>query len=481
MPANDERDPLDSWLGQQVQPLPPPPGTFELITRRARRRKVRRFAVTLAGGVVVAAAVALAVPSVGLLQLNPTKVPVTSVAGGSSAASPSHSQSLSGTGSTSPTPSPSGTQPTPFSEPSGPVPDNFAPTSTTWVDTSHGWVIGQAGTAGHCANKSNPNICTSVARTDNAGKTWEGGPAPTTTGPNGPVGVSQIRFLDGVNGWAFGPELYVTHDAGNSWHKVQTNGQRVIDLETGGKPGRAFALWADCTGSASANIAASCTSYTLMSVAADSDNWAAVGDLTNGLTQQGNETSGMIALTRSVGYLLAPDGTLFSGPLDGSAWHRAGSTPCQPGMAQADGIPGFGHLALADSTHLAFACSAEAADETPTISTSDNGGAFWTKQSASAWAGMAAPGQLISFTSAPDGTLVLATNTGLYVLPAGTSKWHATNATGSGAPAGGFSYVGMTTDSQGVAVPVDTSRHEIWMTFDGGLTWAARTPIVPGS
>jgi hypothetical protein len=38
MPADDERDPLDHWLNQQVRPLPPPAGTFELITRRARRR-----------------------------------------------------------------------------------------------------------------------------------------------------------------------------------------------------------------------------------------------------------------------------------------------------------------------------------------------------------------------------------------------------------------------------------------------------------
>src|SRR5580693_7596863 len=63
--ANDERDPLDRWLSQQAKPLPPPPGTFELITRRARRRKVRKLAVTLVSAAAVAAAVAIAVP-VGL-------------------------------------------------------------------------------------------------------------------------------------------------------------------------------------------------------------------------------------------------------------------------------------------------------------------------------------------------------------------------------------------------------------------------------
>ncbi len=71
MHADDDRDPLDRWLSQQVQPLPPPPGTFELITRRARRRKLRKLAVTVVSAAAVAAAVAVAVP-VGLsMHLSP--------------------------------------------------------------------------------------------------------------------------------------------------------------------------------------------------------------------------------------------------------------------------------------------------------------------------------------------------------------------------------------------------------------------------
>ncbi len=72
MPGNDQHDPLDNWLNQQVRPLPPPPGTFELITRRARRRKLRKLAVTVASAAAVAAAVAVAVPNVIALNVTPS-------------------------------------------------------------------------------------------------------------------------------------------------------------------------------------------------------------------------------------------------------------------------------------------------------------------------------------------------------------------------------------------------------------------------
>ena len=59
----DRNDNLDSWLTGRVEPLPPPPGTFDLIKRRARRRKYRRLAVTTATAAVVVAA-AVTVPQV---------------------------------------------------------------------------------------------------------------------------------------------------------------------------------------------------------------------------------------------------------------------------------------------------------------------------------------------------------------------------------------------------------------------------------
>jgi hypothetical protein len=478
MPADDERDPLDRWLDQQVRPLPPPPGTFELITRRARRRKIRKAVITVASAAAVAAAVAVAVPGGLLLKVSPSSVPASSLANGGTPTPGGGSQSPNGTASRdAASPSASAGSTGPFTEPSGPVPANFAPTSVTFVSPTVAWVIGQAGTPGKCDNV-NPDICTSIARTDDAGKTWKGEPAPDTSGPDGPSGVSAIRYLDGVNGWAFGPELWATHNAGNTWTRVSTGGYRVTDLETAGD--RAFALWALCPDSApGAAVASGCTSYTLMSAAKGSDNWTPVGGLTSGLTDQGNPTSAVLELTGTVGYLLAPDGTLYEGPIAGGAWQQAGTAPCQPGAAQADGVPSDAFLAVADAQNLAIACYGSSVSGGVQVFTSSDGGQLWTPEAAGAWSGIANVGTPTSLAATSDGVLVLATTTGIYVQP-GTGHWTASNVTGTAAPAGGFTYAGMTTASQGVAVPADTGLHEIYLTSDGGTTWTPSTPIEPG-
>ena len=39
------------------------------------------------------------------------------------------------------------------------------------------------------------------------------------------------------------------------------------------------------------------------------------------------------------------------------------------------------------------------------------------------------------------------------------------------APAGGFSFVGMTTPTRGIALPADATGGTVWFTDDGGLSW----------
>jgi hypothetical protein len=491
MPGNDERDPLDNWLHEQVRPLPPPSGTFDLISKRARRRKLRKLAVTVGSAAVVAAGVAIAVPGVTALHIA-TPSESGNVAAGSSprttngAVKPPATQQPNGTGRPlAPSPSASATGGATGPNP-GPVPPDFAPASVTFVSASRAWVIGQAGTPGSCYNG---NICTSVAWTSDTGRTWHGEHAPVTGEPAGPDGVSGIRFLDGANGWAFGPELWVTHDGGNDWHAVDTNGRRVTDLETAGD--RAYALFAACSGTSPAGFAADCTSYTLMTTTADSDNWVPAGPATTGLSDGGSATSGVLALTGTAGYLVAPDGTLYSGPL-GSPWQRTGTMPCRPGTPQANGLPAGAQFAVASSTSLAVACAGLTHTSGAAVYTSGDSGVNWTQvpggtaatgataspsvsaSASSATTGSDTPGgPPTSLSAAPNGTLVLATATGIYTLAPGGTQWNTSAASGSGSmPPGGFSYVGMTDDDQGVAVPADTSLHEIWLTSDGGRTWS---------
>jgi photosystem II stability/assembly factor-like uncharacterized protein len=458
----DRREDLEDWLGGGIEPLPPPPGTFDLIRRRARRRKYRKLAVGVGAAAVIVTA-ALTVPQmVNLPVLNSTSA--TSAANahpaGRAASAPSGRASTSSQAA-SPVPSAAG----------GPVPANFQPTSVTFVGLDTGWAIGQAGTPGHCATQ----YCTSLARTDDAGDTWTGVPAPLAGAPNGATGVSGIRFLNLSDGWAFGPELFATHNGGQTWTRIGTHGMRVTDVETAGD--RAFALFASCTGGGAA-FAASCTSFTLYSSPAGSDDWAPVGPSTSGLTPgprtvDGKEVPGQadaasIVLTGTTGYLLAPDSMLYAGPVNGSApWQAVARVPCRTGTAQADGQPAGVLLGATNATNLIFACTPSATVggmQKKLIFTSADGGASWSEAYVAPAAGVAA-----SLAASPAETLIVGTNQGIDVLPAGSTSWQQASVTG--APAGGFAFVGMTTATQGVALPADGAAGAVWFTYDGGQTW----------
>ncbi|MGH3202897.1 MAG: WD40/YVTN/BNR-like repeat-containing protein [Streptosporangiaceae bacterium] len=450
----DRRDDLDSWLDGRIDPLPPPPGTFDLIKRRARRRKYRRLAVG-AGAAAVIVAAAVAVPQmVNLPVLNPATAAGVANGHKSVTSAPPQARARPSTASSSDSEL--------FPAPVGSVPGHFRSSSVTFISTQTGWVIGQAGTPGHCATQ----YCTSVAWTLNAGQTWTGLPAPLTGPADGATGVSQIRFLNGLDGWAFGPQLYATHDGGHTWARVATDGLRVTDLET--VDGRAFALFASCTGTGPA-FAARCTRYTLYSSQASADHWTPVGSATSRLSG----AAASMLLTETRGYLLAPDRMLYSGPVNGpvnhsAPWQPVARIPCPVGQPLAGGQPTGALLAAANTANLVLACASSNAPGTQQakqVFTSADGGLTWQNAGAAPSLGLAT-----SVAATPDGTYVLATGQGIDVRPAGSGAWRAATLTGP-MPAGGFGYVGMTTDVQGIALPADPTAGTVWFTFDGGQTW----------
>ncbi len=310
------------------------------------------------------------------------------------------------------------------------------------------------------------------------------------------TGVTGLRFLNAQYGWAFGPELWATDDGAKTWHQVSTGGASVTDLETAN--GQAYALFGDCAPPAGStgDTIANCRSFTLKTASAGSDQWTAVPGVPSGLAASGGiQGSALLMLAGPVGnapatgYLIAPDGTLYAGPLGGGAWHRVAALPCAPGPAANSGLPervmlaGTGSAA-SGAPRLALTCVGPTAGDT-VVYNSDDGGATWTKRAGVAAAGTAHIGVPQSLTGLPDGTLILATQPatsaagGIYLLAPGASQWQAAGLADPSGSADGFSYVGMTSESQGVALGGSASLHAIWMTSDGGKTWQVR-PITSG-
>jgi hypothetical protein len=476
MPVTDPERKIENWLHADVEPLAPQPGTFDRIGRRARRRKSGRALMSAAGAVIViAAAVALPRTAETLLHVGSNPAP------GQAAAGPARSARLSARGrqhtktggghtaSQSATPAPAGTSSLSPGGSGQPVPANFQPTSVTFIGQEMGAVIGQAGTPGRCATQ----YCTSLAGTSNYGATWYGVSAPVTGAPRGATGVSQIRFLNS-DGWAFGPEVWVSHDSGGHWREEKTFGLRVTDLETAGN--RAFALFASCAGEGSA-YAANCDSFSLYSSAASDDQWLPVPGPAQNLaltgTVGGQPASANLLLaggSAAAGYLLAPSGQIYSGPLTGAAWAPVGPAPCAPGKPGPAGQPAGGLLA-AGSGHLLEVCTSAtsvAGSQIKIVYASSDGGKTWRNAGQVPAAGLAT-----SLAAAQGNLIVLATTAGLDVSADGGASWTPaeTGPPGPAAGLGGFSYVGMTSQLRGVAVPADPRLHEVYTTTDGGASW----------
>ena len=470
------KDRIDDWLNADVEPLSPPPGTFDRIRQRARRRKISR-AVMSAAGIVVVIAAAVTVPQIASTLQSHGSKPAQPVAAGTPPASVR--PTITGKGGGSPS-SRSSSEVTPSGSAlsaagSGSlVPPNFQPTSVTFVSTQIGAVIGQAGTRGHCATR----FCTSLAGTSDYGTTWYGVSAPLTGAPAGSSGVGQIRFLNTSDGWAFGPQLWATTDGGATWTQEDTHGMRVTDLETVGD--RAFALFATCTGSGTA-YAAHCTAFSLYTSVAGSGQWQPVPGPASGLVSQAGSTQGASASlvltggpTSGRGYLLAPSGELLSGPLTGAAWSVASEQEqCLPGTPGPDGQP-TGALLAADSTALVLVCTsstdAAAGSQTKSVVESSDNGITWSAAQSADVNGIAT-----SVAVQGSSLVVLGTDAGIYLSTDGGGTWQLAQAGPGGAAAGegGFSYVGMTSTLKGVALPADAGLHEVFITTDGGKTWTA--------
>ncbi|HEY1517460.1 MAG TPA: hypothetical protein VGF91_13645 [Solirubrobacteraceae bacterium] len=227
---------------------------------------------------LAAAAVVAAVVAIVLVNAHHSTTGQTNAS--SAAPGTSHSATTSTSAQTSTTTTTaSSTAPNTPGPISTPIPAHFAPQSFTAISELEWWVLGPA----PCQFAGGHPPCGSILRTTDGGRHFIGLGEPHATLSSSPnqAGYSQIRFADADNGFAFGPNLYATHDGGETWTAVDVGGS-VTDLAI--SEGVAYAT-VDVTSSGAAGSR-------LMRSPVSADEWttvSAAGDVSGGLWVQGSD------------------------------------------------------------------------------------------------------------------------------------------------------------------------------------------------
>ena len=336
-----------------------------------------------------------------------------------------------------------------------PVPAGFRPMSVTFISADEGWVLGSA----LCAT----GRCPAIARTIDGGRTWTSSGAPATKIGEQPAvdvsgaGVTGLRFADARDGWAFGPELWATHDGGTTWRRLDVLPHgAVVALES-------------ARGTVHAVAYDGAQDYRIASAPVGDDGWtiSALKVPVGG----GPVPVIQLVLSGDAGWVLENDRVVVDGArLEAGNW-RSWKPPCADLEAQAV-------IDASSATDLVAACdlgvwASPPAGTTPGdhLYVSHDRGATFTRTGVvspllSAWA-VATPERskvLVAGDGLNGPTLVASFDDG--------ATWAATLRLDNG----GFNDLGFTTPTQGVVVTTAVGgASKLYMTRDGGRTWSAVT------
>ncbi len=325
--------------------------------------------------------------------------------------------------------------------PGGPVPRGFRVASVTFVSANDGWALGTTKT---CAHKP----CTSVLRTTNGSRSWAGIPAPKykIARFEGSAGLRRLRFADALDGFAYGSQLWVTHNGGSSWYRVRQLPGYITDLETS-----AGVVYAATTVTKSGKQA-------IYISPVHNDSWKRVTGLPEAFGIGG---LGDITLHGSAGWIIL--GNRLYATQNDYSWTRE-RFRCPAGY----GIDSVGAYSAKRITLLCVGDPA-AGSTLKVLYASSNGGASFTKAGAPPAGGdgglLAEPTPQRIFIATASGA------TWIYVSTDGGRRWHISKNIDDGGL--GWNDFGFTTRTQGVAVEsmIVGGSSRLWLTRTSGRSW----------
>lgn len=433
-------DPMERIFARP-EPLAPPQGQFDTISRRAKGRKMRQAGVFCAAFVLVAG-----VGTAGAAVLHNRGgdgAPATTLATDTSPPTP---QTFAGR-SASAAPNDST-----LAKPPGDakLPTGFKPYSVTTVAATT-YVLGDS-------TNCNGAKCTVMVRKEGPGQPWRTLPrlqaqtAAVTAAPeqSTPDTVRDVRFASQLHGFAYGGGLYSTHNGGASWHKQDVGGT-VLDLAI--KDSTAYALVGQCDNG-------NCSQVAMWRSGSKQDDWQQVSGVRSG--SGGGQLSfgrGGIALVGELVYAYR-----------GSVW-QAAAKPCGDGQPRSV-------TASAGSARLFAICpsgDAGAGNASYTTVYSDDSGRSWQRQRDSALRLSNAP--QTTFTSASANVLVIGDadpSIGEQRLQVSRDGGDTYRTVTGGLPAktGGWRYVGAVDSQSLVALPAVPDGN-LFTSPDAGVDWSA--------
>ncbi len=345
-------------------------------------------------------------------------------------------------------------------------------------------------------NSQSQTTCGALVASTSDGGSVFGELIPVNTWPcSGSPQVGALAFDDHGDGFAYGPELFITHDYGATWIQLAQPGQ-VLSVEALGS-----SIWmveAGCP--LSTNPQQLCPLQLLESEDGGS-SWSPVAapvglSMDNGYSASSGQTW-LLRVGQTAAYLSAnlPFNALGAGANDAPLWFTSDSgrtwssrpIPCGP-------LAFTVALSAAPDGTLFAVCAGQpsAGSSLKSVLESTNDGFTWTVMLPCPPASIASGSGSLNCATSPlangylgeidaisDSTVFLAgSRSPLLVTRDGGSTWAQVAPT----IADGADYTSSVTffnSSVGVVLGNDGQRDTIWSTSDGGLLWHSVLPVTP--